>query len=116
MLVFNDFLDGGDSLDLIVVHKRDVFIFEDLFPSSLLVHLLNDYLFATLGVFCSEERVGFGLCYLFKDTILLHNFIINSSKYFLVDGDREKYQMCYDVGFGGRKIDLRIIIIKKWFE
>ncbi len=90
LLVFDDFLDSGDGLDLVVVHERDVFIFEDFLPSGLLVQLLDHHLLSALGVFSAEERVGFCFGYLFKDAILLHNFIINSLTHFLFKDKRKR--------------------------
>ena len=72
-LVLHDFLEGGDLLNFGVVHEGDVFVFEDLLPVGLLVEFLDGDGFSGVDVLGLEEGEPFGLDYVLKYTILLHN-------------------------------------------
>lgn len=75
LLIFNDFTYGGNRLDFVVIHQRNVFVLEYLLPCSLMMQLFHNHVLPRFCVFGPKEGVGFGFGYLFIDSILLHNFI-----------------------------------------
>ena len=75
LLIFDDLPYGGDGLDFVVIHQRNVLVLEYLLPGGLVMQLFNNHVFPGFCVLSPKEGVAFGFGYLFVDSILLHNFI-----------------------------------------